>query len=42
MITFIPRKGKGNGHAGVVAGAQALLVAFVGIPYYFYCKIRGK
>jgi len=31
---------EGNGKAGVRAGGLALLVIFVGIPYYCYCKVR--
>lgn len=40
MITFIPKDKEGNARAGVRAGCQALLVAFVGIPALLCAKVR--
>ncbi len=37
MITFIPKKDEGNAHAGVRAGAKALLV-LLAVPAFLWSK----
>jgi len=42
MISFIPRKDKGGARAGVWAGLQVLVIAFIGIPVFLYFKLVDK
>ncbi len=37
MITFIPKKGESNAHAGIRAGAKALLV-LLAVPAFLWSK----